>query len=112
MRASIFQISEARFLILNNELNAGEEITIDLVSLDEDGNILRVLSHQEITSETINPGSWQTVDLPAIEFLSPENYLAFHVTSNVNSENLKIAYEVLVHNMITEFYSYLPLIFR
>ncbi len=112
MRASIFQVSEAHFLILNNELNPGDLLSIDLVSLDKNGNILRVLSHQEVTSETINPGSWQMVDLPVIELLSPENYLAFHVYSNVSGVNHKIAYEILVHNLVTEFYSYLPLIFR
>ena len=112
LRASIFQISEARFLILNDELVPGEEISIDLVSLDQDGNILRVLSHQVITSDTINTGIWQTVNLSVIELISAQNFLAFHVYADTFSGNHKIAFEVLAHNMITGFYSYLPLIFR
>jgi hypothetical protein len=112
LRASIFQISEARFLILNNELAEGEQFSIDLVSLDLDGNIQSVLSHQVITSDNINTGVWHTVDLSVIELLSSQNFLAFHVYADSFSGNHKIAYEVLVHNMITEFYSYFPLIFR
>ena len=112
LRASIFQISEARFLVLNDELDPGEEFSIDLVSLDQDGNINRVLSHQVITSETINAGVWQNVDLSVIELISTQSFLAFHVYADTFNGNHKIAFEVLVHNMITGFYSYLPLIFR
>ena len=112
LRASIFQISEARFLILNNELEPGEEFSIDLVSLDQDGNILRVLSHQVITSDTINTGIWQNVDLSVIELISTQDFLAFHVYADTFNGNHKIAFDVLAYNMITGFYSYLPLIFR
>ena len=79
LRASIFQISEARFLILNDELDPGEEFSIDLVSLDQDGNIIRVLSHQVITSDTINAGIWQNVNLSVIELISTQSFLAFHI---------------------------------
>ena len=112
MRASIFQVSEARFLILNNELGPDDQFNIDLVSLDESGNILRTISNQVITADTIDMDSWQNIDLSFIELISPQDHLAFHVYSVDNGTNPKIAYEVLVHNMITELYSYLPIIFR
>ena len=111
MRAAPFQISAAQFMVLGDAPAGGEEITVELLILNNEGQALRSVARKVMTAGT-EIDSWQTMDLSAVEILSSQNYLAFKITSNVADARHEFAYEVVVHNLIDKFYSHLPLIFR
>ncbi len=112
--AVLFDFDSLRILVSEGTIQDQHPITLQLLAVSDQGQVIREISSTEITSQSLQIGTWVTIfERNGEEYLSPEEILVVKLFCD-QPMDLKISYEagVSIFSPDNLLYLFLPLILK